>query len=122
MVSRVTLKYQLIHRTKRRPPSLALTELLPTDACLLAYVMLLARSMVNDVHFHGHDRGNNGGLHGRFLGLQGFFLFMPLPFRQNAQKDCPDFEASHARGFVLRSLELQILSFIMGIQYPNLID
>ncbi|GJY78157.1 reverse transcriptase domain-containing protein [Tanacetum coccineum] len=37
-------------------------------------------------------------------------------------KDCPDFEASRARGFVLRSLELQILSFIMGIQYPNLID
>ncbi|GJV23689.1 reverse transcriptase domain-containing protein [Tanacetum coccineum] len=36
--------------------------------------------------------------------------------------DCPDFEASPARGFVLRSLELQILSFIMGIQYPNLID
>ncbi|GJZ21494.1 reverse transcriptase domain-containing protein [Tanacetum coccineum] len=30
-------------------------------------------------------------------------------------KDCPNFEASHARGFVLRSLELQILSFIMGI-------
>ncbi|GJY65998.1 hypothetical protein Tco_0468236 [Tanacetum coccineum] len=39
-----------------------------------------------------------------------------------AFKDCPDFEASRARGFVLRSLELQILSFIMGIQYPNLID
>ncbi|GJX12146.1 hypothetical protein Tco_0202005 [Tanacetum coccineum] len=37
-------------------------------------------------------------------------------------RDCPDFEASRARGFVLRSLELQILSFIMGIQYPNLID
>ncbi|GKA55295.1 hypothetical protein Tco_0754244 [Tanacetum coccineum] len=36
--------------------------------------------------------------------------------------DCPDFEASRARGFVLRSLELQILSFILGIQYPNLID
>ncbi|GJW99682.1 reverse transcriptase domain-containing protein [Tanacetum coccineum] len=33
-----------------------------------------------------------------------------------------DFEASRARGFVLRSLELHILSFIMGIQYPNLID
>ncbi|GKA71081.1 hypothetical protein Tco_0777220, partial [Tanacetum coccineum] len=32
------------------------------------------------------------------------------------------FEASCARGFVLRSLELHILSFIMGIQYPNLID
>ncbi|GJY87735.1 reverse transcriptase domain-containing protein [Tanacetum coccineum] len=37
-------------------------------------------------------------------------------------KDCPDFEASRAHGFVLRSLELHILSFIMGIQYPNLID
>ncbi|GKC22845.1 hypothetical protein Tco_1024995 [Tanacetum coccineum] len=36
--------------------------------------------------------------------------------------DCPDFEASRARGFVLHSLELQILSFIMRIQYPNLID
>ncbi|GJV14828.1 hypothetical protein Tco_1360151 [Tanacetum coccineum] len=33
-----------------------------------------------------------------------------------------DFEASRAHGFVLRSLELHILSFILGIQYPNLID
>ncbi|GKD53054.1 reverse transcriptase domain-containing protein, partial [Tanacetum coccineum] len=32
------------------------------------------------------------------------------------------YEASRARGFVLRSLELHILSFIMGIEYPNLID
>ncbi|GJZ48275.1 hypothetical protein Tco_0602107 [Tanacetum coccineum] len=32
------------------------------------------------------------------------------------------FEASRARGFVLRSLEFHILSFILGIQYPNLID
>ncbi|GJX02233.1 hypothetical protein Tco_0186146 [Tanacetum coccineum] len=32
------------------------------------------------------------------------------------------FEASRARGFILRSLELHILSFILGIQYPNLID
>ncbi|GJW56964.1 reverse transcriptase domain-containing protein [Tanacetum coccineum] len=32
------------------------------------------------------------------------------------------FEASRARGFVLRSLELHILSFILGIRYPNLID
>ncbi|GKE48913.1 hypothetical protein Tco_1480171 [Tanacetum coccineum] len=30
-------------------------------------------------------------------------------------QDCSDFEASRAHGFVLRSLELQILSFIMGI-------
>ncbi|GKE79207.1 hypothetical protein Tco_1545327, partial [Tanacetum coccineum] len=36
--------------------------------------------------------------------------------------DCSDFEAYRARGFVLRSLELHILSFILGIQYPNLID
>ncbi|GKF26184.1 hypothetical protein Tco_0082078, partial [Tanacetum coccineum] len=33
-----------------------------------------------------------------------------------------DYEASRARGFVHRSLELHILSFIMGIEYPNLID
>ncbi|GKF04305.1 hypothetical protein Tco_0034973 [Tanacetum coccineum] len=39
-----------------------------------------------------------------------------------ASKIAPDFEASRAPGFVLRSLELQILSFIIGIQYPNLID
>ncbi|GJS97826.1 reverse transcriptase domain-containing protein [Tanacetum coccineum] len=42
-----------------------------------------------------------------------------------SQTDGPnfkDFKASRTRGFVLRSLELQILSFIMGIQYPNLID
>ncbi|GKB94916.1 reverse transcriptase domain-containing protein [Tanacetum coccineum] len=32
------------------------------------------------------------------------------------------FEASRARGFVLRSQELQILSFIWEIQYPNLFD
>ncbi|GJT45075.1 hypothetical protein Tco_0953790 [Tanacetum coccineum] len=36
--------------------------------------------------------------------------------------DCPDSEASRARGFVLRSQELHILSFILGIRYPNLID
>ncbi|GJV77530.1 zinc finger, CCHC-type containing protein [Tanacetum coccineum] len=34
----------------------------------------------------------------------------------------PDYEASRARGFVLRSLELHTLNFIMGIEYPNLID
>ncbi|GJV00979.1 hypothetical protein Tco_1330249 [Tanacetum coccineum] len=34
----------------------------------------------------------------------------------------PDFEASRARGFVLRSLELQIPQLYFGIQYPNLID
>ncbi|GJY26624.1 hypothetical protein Tco_0401350 [Tanacetum coccineum] len=43
-----------------------------------------------------------------------FLLLFPLIARI--------FEASRAYGFVLRSLELQILSFIMGIQYSNLID
>ncbi|GKD60912.1 hypothetical protein Tco_1298421 [Tanacetum coccineum] len=33
-----------------------------------------------------------------------------------------DFEASRAHGFVHHSLELHILSLIMGIEYPNLID
>ncbi|GJR69313.1 reverse transcriptase domain-containing protein [Tanacetum coccineum] len=39
---------------------------------------------VHDGHLPRYDRRNNGGLHGRFLGLRGFFLVMPLPFRQNA--------------------------------------
>ncbi|GKA89833.1 hypothetical protein Tco_0811645 [Tanacetum coccineum] len=39
-----------------------------------------------------------------------------------ALDDFPDFEASRALGFVLRSQELHILSFILGIRYPNLID
>ncbi|GJS93395.1 hypothetical protein Tco_0800363 [Tanacetum coccineum] len=45
----------------------------------------------------------------------------PCSYREDI-RDCPDFEASRARGFVLRSLELHILSFILGIQYPNLIE
>nr|GEZ30211.1 reverse transcriptase domain-containing protein [Tanacetum cinerariifolium] len=36
--------------------------------------------------------------------------------------DCPDYEVSHALSFVLHSQELHILSFILGIKYPNLID
>ncbi|GJS53805.1 hypothetical protein Tco_0627167 [Tanacetum coccineum] len=36
--------------------------------------------------------------------------------------DCPDCDDSRARGFVLRSLGLHILSFIWEIRYPNLID
>nr|GEY38500.1 DNA-directed DNA polymerase [Tanacetum cinerariifolium] len=38
------------------------------------------------------------------------------------QLDCPNCEVSHALNFVLHSQELHILSFILGIQYPNLID
>ncbi|GJY22689.1 hypothetical protein Tco_0396347 [Tanacetum coccineum] len=38
-------------------------------------------------------------------------------------EDCPNFEDSHARCFVHRSLALQILrTLILGIRYPNLID
>ncbi|GKB15378.1 reverse transcriptase domain-containing protein [Tanacetum coccineum] len=40
---------------------------------------------VHDGHFPRHDRGNNGGLYGRFLGLRGLFLILPLLFRQNAE-------------------------------------
>ncbi|GJR73224.1 reverse transcriptase domain-containing protein [Tanacetum coccineum] len=36
--------------------------------------------------------------------------------------DFPDCEDSRARGFALHSQEFHILSFILGIQYPNLID
>ncbi|GKD91104.1 hypothetical protein Tco_1366611, partial [Tanacetum coccineum] len=45
----------------------------------------------------------------------------PCSYREDIH-DCSDFEVYRAHGFVLRLLELHILSFIMGIQYPNLID
>ncbi|GJR86312.1 hypothetical protein Tco_0210323 [Tanacetum coccineum] len=45
-----------------------------------------------------------------------------LAFMERTSVIASDFEASRARGFVLRSLELHILSFILRIQYPNLID
>ncbi|GJR33183.1 reverse transcriptase domain-containing protein [Tanacetum coccineum] len=38
------------------------------------------------------------------------------------QLDFPDCEDSRARGFSLHSQEFHILSFILGIRYPNLID
>ncbi|GJZ49795.1 hypothetical protein Tco_0603985 [Tanacetum coccineum] len=60
------------------------------------------------------------------LGISIYHSFMPGVSHQSGTfmkfNDCPDFEASRARGFVFRSLELQILSFIMGVQYPNLTD
>ncbi|GJW82271.1 hypothetical protein Tco_0146246 [Tanacetum coccineum] len=52
--------------------------------------------------------------------------FNPPLYELSFHKEVPgiarDFEASRAHGFVLRSLELHILRFILGIQYPNLID
>ncbi|GKF32943.1 hypothetical protein Tco_0106143, partial [Tanacetum coccineum] len=37
-------------------------------------------------------------------------------------EDFPDCEDSRARSFALHPQEFHILSFILGIQYPNLID
>ncbi|GKA46926.1 hypothetical protein Tco_0739809 [Tanacetum coccineum] len=39
-----------------------------------------------------------------------------------AYRDCPDCEDSRALSFIFHSQEFRILSFILGIQYPNLID
>ncbi|GKE95530.1 hypothetical protein Tco_1580385 [Tanacetum coccineum] len=39
-------RFLLTHKTMRKPPSLALMGRLPTDVCLLAYVMPRARSKV----------------------------------------------------------------------------
>ncbi|GKC54142.1 hypothetical protein Tco_1076887 [Tanacetum coccineum] len=59
-------------------------------------------------------------------GISVYDLFMPSVSHRSGTSmkfnDCPDCDDSRARGFVLRSLELHILSFILGIQYPNLID
>ncbi|GJT26961.1 reverse transcriptase domain-containing protein [Tanacetum coccineum] len=41
---------------------------------------------------------------------------------QNSIQDFPDCEDSRALSFVFHSQEFHILSFILGIQYPNLID
>ncbi|GJY11476.1 hypothetical protein Tco_0379661 [Tanacetum coccineum] len=50
--------------------------------------------------------------------LFAYIVWIFLPFLAIV----PDSEASRARGFVLRSQELHILSFIWEIRYPNLID
>ncbi|GKE57700.1 reverse transcriptase domain-containing protein [Tanacetum coccineum] len=54
--------------------------------------------------------------------LWAFRTAYKTPIECTPYKIVSDFEASRAHGFVLRSLELHILSFILGIQYPNLID
>ncbi|GKB99802.1 hypothetical protein Tco_0985939 [Tanacetum coccineum] len=59
-------------------------------------------------------------------GISIYHSFMPDVSHRSGTfmkfNDCPDYDDSRACGFVLRSLELHILSFILGIQYPNLID
>ncbi|GKA51366.1 hypothetical protein Tco_0744562 [Tanacetum coccineum] len=50
------------------------------------------------------------------------FYFSLLVFIMFIVQDFPDCDDSRARGYVLHSLELHILSFILGIQYPNLFD
>nr|GEV84826.1 reverse transcriptase domain-containing protein [Tanacetum cinerariifolium] len=54
-----TFKSQLTHKTKKRLPSLALMERLPTDVCLLVYVMLLARFKEFDVIIHDKSGAEN---------------------------------------------------------------
>ncbi|GKD66331.1 reverse transcriptase domain-containing protein [Tanacetum coccineum] len=44
------------------------------------------------------------------------------PSRKSCLLDCPDCEDSRALSFAVHSQEFHILSFILGIQYPNLID
>nr|GEX79762.1 reverse transcriptase domain-containing protein [Tanacetum cinerariifolium] len=44
-----TFKSRLTHKTKKRLPSLALMERLPTDVCLLVYAMLQARSKAENL-------------------------------------------------------------------------
>ncbi|GJS91770.1 hypothetical protein Tco_0774406 [Tanacetum coccineum] len=59
-------------------------------------------------------------------GISIYHSFMPSVSHRSGTfmkfNDCPDYENYRARGSILRSLELQVISFIMGIQYPNLID
>ncbi|GJT20262.1 reverse transcriptase domain-containing protein [Tanacetum coccineum] len=49
-------------------------------------------------------------------------IFIPHEQLNSGNEITPDYEASRARGLVHRSLERHILIFIMGIEYPNLVD
>nr|GEV30377.1 hypothetical protein [Tanacetum cinerariifolium] len=57
----------------------------------------------------------------KILISKGVHSLLPKLPHQNS-KGFPWILKTRARGFVLRSLDLHILSFILGIQYPNLID
>ncbi|GJT84566.1 hypothetical protein Tco_1066283 [Tanacetum coccineum] len=62
-----------------------------------------------------------------YRGLKAFQLSPESPMLIHGDNtpnlgDYPDCDDSRARGFVLRSLGLQILSFIWETRYPNLID
>nr|GEU47925.1 hypothetical protein [Tanacetum cinerariifolium] len=54
--------------------------------------------------------------------FKAFNLFSDSPMMIYGGDRSLDFEESRALGFVLRSLDLRILSFNLEIQYPNLID
>ncbi|GJX06195.1 reverse transcriptase domain-containing protein [Tanacetum coccineum] len=57
-----------------------------------------------------------------FKDVKHYFWDDPFLFKICANQDFPDCEDSRARSFTLHPQEFHILSFILGIQYPNLID
>ncbi|GKB34486.1 hypothetical protein Tco_0879428 [Tanacetum coccineum] len=56
------------------------------------------------------------------LGTQSLLGTLSIQTLISKPRDCPDCEDSRALSFAVHSQEFHILSFILGIQYPNLID
>ncbi|GJY63875.1 hypothetical protein Tco_0465335 [Tanacetum coccineum] len=130
----VTFKFPSTFMIKKRQHSRVLTERSPTVACLLAYAKHQARSKGEKSHFmvkEGIVLGHKISKNGIEVDKAKVDVIAKLPHPTTVKGVwsflghaglSQIFEASRARGFVLRSLELQILSFIWEIQYPNLID
>nr|GEZ64544.1 reverse transcriptase domain-containing protein [Tanacetum cinerariifolium] len=108
-----TNKSRLTHKTKKILHSLALIERFPTDVCLLVYVMLQARSKGAENLAADHlsrlknphqDELKNKEITETFplknLGMIAFRGDSSTPWI------APDLEASRARGFIHRPLEL----------------
>ncbi|GKB14736.1 reverse transcriptase domain-containing protein [Tanacetum coccineum] len=57
-----------------------------------------------------------------FKDVKHYFWDDPFLFKICTDQDFPDCEESLVRSFTLHPQEFHILSFILGIQYPNLID
>ncbi|GKF12269.1 hypothetical protein Tco_0050195 [Tanacetum coccineum] len=102
------------------------TRFLATHSLVIDTLLPFSSENKDKVFNHGvltsKEKSPPSSSHRGFKASKLFHQKSPMLIHGADIRDCPDFEASRARGFVLRSLELQILSFIMGIQYPNLID
>ncbi|GJZ60421.1 hypothetical protein Tco_0616237 [Tanacetum coccineum] len=101
-----------------------LTTLSPVIKTLLAFSSKNKDKVFNHSVLASKEKSPSSPSH---RGLKAFQLSRESPMLIHGDNtpnlgDFPDCDDSRARGYVLHSLESHILSFILGIQYPNLID